>query len=51
MKEIMFQSVDVINVEMVCLMRDESKNVEFMMTSLQDALTILKNGHPKDGEE
>ncbi|KAI5389653.1 hypothetical protein KIW84_075084 [Lathyrus oleraceus] len=47
MKEIMFQSFEVFNVEMVCLTRDESKNTEFTITSLQDALTIIKNGHPQ----
>lgn len=31
---------------MVYLIRDESKNVEFPMASLQDALIIIQNGHP-----
>lgn len=45
MKEIPFQSFKVINVEMFYPSRDESKNAEFPMASLQDALTIIKNRH------
>ena len=51
MKEILFQSFEVINIDMVCTMRDDSKNAEFLMASLQDSLTIIKNRHPKDREE
>lgn len=47
MKEIPFQSFEVINVEMVRYARDEPKNAEFPMTYFQDALTIKKNGHPQ----
>lgn len=47
MKEILFQSFEVINVEMVFPARDKSKNAEFPMASLQDALTIIRNGHPQ----
>lgn len=51
MKEISFQSFEVINIEMVSLVRDEPKNAKFLMAYLQDTLTIINNGHPKDGEE
>lgn len=47
MKEIQFHSFEVINVEMVFPVKDGTKNVEFSMASLQDALTIIKNGHPR----
>lgn len=35
MKEISFQSFEVINIEMVCPVRHELKNAEFLMASLQ----------------
>ncbi|XP_050914741.1 uncharacterized protein LOC127129632 [Lathyrus oleraceus] len=47
MREIPFQSFEVINVEMVCPTRDESKDAESPMASLKDALTIIKDGHPQ----
>lgn len=47
MKEISFQSFKVINVEILFPTRDESKNSEFPMASLQDLLTIINNGHPR----
>lgn len=47
MKEISFQSFEVINVEMVRPARDESKDVESQTTSIKDALTIIKDGHPQ----
>jgi hypothetical protein len=46
-REIPFQSFEVINVEMVCPTRDESKDAESPMASLKDALTIIKDGHPQ----
>ncbi|XP_050890912.1 uncharacterized protein LOC127096377 [Lathyrus oleraceus] len=46
-REIPFQSFEVINIEMVCPARDESKDVESPMVSLKDALTIIKDGHPQ----
>lgn len=51
MKEIPFRSFEVVNVEMVSPLKDEPKNAEFWMAYLQDALTIIKNGHPKNVEE
>ena len=51
MREISFQSFEVINVEMLCPARDESKGSESLMESLKDSLTIIKDGHPKDGED
>lgn len=45
-KEFPFQLFEVVNIEMVCLIRDEPKKAEFPMASLQDALTIIQNGHP-----
>lgn len=47
MKEIPFQSFEVINVEMIFPIRDESKNAKFPMAYLQDSLTIINNGHPQ----
>lgn len=47
MKEIHFQSFEVVNVEMVNPFRDESKNVEFPMAFLKDAVIIIKEGHPQ----
>lgn len=35
---------------MVCPIRDEPKNAEFLMASLKDALTIIKDGHPRGWE-
>ena len=46
-REVPFQSFEVINVEMVCPARDESKDAESPMASLKDALTIIKDGHPQ----
>ncbi|XP_050878617.1 uncharacterized protein LOC127082421 [Lathyrus oleraceus] len=46
-REVPFQSFEVINVEMVCPARDESKDAEYPMASLKDALTIIKDGHPQ----
>lgn len=45
-KEIPFQSFEVVNVEMVIPVKDQSKNAEFPMASLKDALTIINDGHP-----
>ncbi|XP_050877043.1 uncharacterized protein LOC127080791 [Lathyrus oleraceus] len=47
MREVPFQSFEVINVEMVCPTKDESKDYESPMESLKDALTIIKDGHPQ----
>ncbi|XP_050919836.1 uncharacterized protein LOC127137415 [Lathyrus oleraceus] len=47
MREVTFQSFEVINVEIVCPAKDESKNVESPMASLKDTLTIIKDGHPQ----
>lgn len=47
-KEIPFQSFEVVNVEMVCPIWDETKKAEFPMASLQDALIIIPNEHPLD---
>ncbi|XP_050891446.1 uncharacterized protein LOC127096960 [Lathyrus oleraceus] len=47
MREIPFQSFEVINVEMVCPARDESKYAKSPMESLKDALTIINDGHPQ----
>lgn len=44
LKEIPFQSFEIVNVEMVGPV-GEVKNIEFPMASLKDALTIIKNGH------
>ncbi|XP_050875021.1 uncharacterized protein LOC127078622 [Lathyrus oleraceus] len=46
-REVLFQSFEVINVEMVCPARGESKDAESPMVSLKDALTIIKDGHPQ----
>ncbi|XP_050877316.1 uncharacterized protein LOC127081075 [Lathyrus oleraceus] len=46
-REVPFQSFEVINVEMVCPARGESKDAESPMASLKDALTIIKDGHPQ----
>ncbi|XP_050908700.1 uncharacterized protein LOC127122404 [Lathyrus oleraceus] len=51
MREIPFQSFEGINVEMVCPAKDESKDAKSPMASLKDSLTIIKDGHPKDGED
>lgn len=45
MKEISFQSFEIVNVEMDDPI-GEVKNVEFPMASLRDAQTIIKSGHP-----
>lgn len=45
-KEIPFQSFEIVNVEMVGPI-GEVKMVEFLMASLKDAQTIINNGHPK----
>ncbi|XP_050890983.1 uncharacterized protein LOC127096461 [Lathyrus oleraceus] len=47
MRKILFQSFEVINVEMVCPAKDESKDAESPMASLKDALKIIKDGHPQ----
>ncbi|XP_050889755.1 uncharacterized protein LOC127095054 [Lathyrus oleraceus] len=47
MREVPFQSFEVINVEMVCPAKDESKDAESPMASLKDALKIIKDGHPQ----
>ncbi|XP_050877554.1 uncharacterized protein LOC127081325 [Lathyrus oleraceus] len=47
MREVPFQSFEVINVEMVCPAKDESKDAEYPMASLKDALAIIKDGHPQ----
>ncbi|XP_050915939.1 uncharacterized protein LOC127131039 [Lathyrus oleraceus] len=47
MREVSFQSFEVINVEMVFSAKDESKDVESPKASLKDALTIIKDGHPQ----
>lgn len=44
MKEIPFQSFDIVNVEMVGHV-GEVKTVEFPMASLRDIQTIVKSGH------
>lgn len=46
LKEFPFQSFEIVNVEMVCPIREELNNVEFPMTSLKDALTVIRSGHP-----
>lgn len=46
LKEISFQSFEIINVEMVGPI-GELKNVEFPMASLKDALTVIRSGHPE----
>ncbi|XP_050915899.1 uncharacterized protein LOC127130992 [Lathyrus oleraceus] len=46
-REVPLQSFEVINVEMVCPSRDESKDAESPMASLKDALRIIKDGHPQ----
>ncbi|XP_050916461.1 uncharacterized protein LOC127131593 [Lathyrus oleraceus] len=47
MREIPYQSFEVINVEMVCPARDESKDAKSPTTSLKYTLTIIKDGHPQ----
>lgn len=45
LKEILFQSFEIVNVEIVFPIRDEVKNVEFSMASLKYALTVIRSGH------
>ncbi|XP_050883778.1 uncharacterized protein LOC127086990 [Lathyrus oleraceus] len=46
-REVTFQSFEVINAEMVCPAKDKSKDAESPMASLKDALPIIKDGHPQ----
>lgn len=45
LKEIPFQSFEIVNIEMVGPVGEELKIDEFPMASLKDSLTIINNGY------